>query len=315
MLQNPMPNSVQVVWFTTNRGVEHLVEYGQSFEKIAACKTTQLTSMRKDLSNGGTKKVEVYRHESTLNFDRYEKTAYRVKSFISEGEFLTSPTFSCAPSPPKGTSLNILFSSDHQVKPMVAANMEKAKEKCPDIDAVFFAGDNVNYADSAEQWFDDPSGGAFFPCLQGHASRKLGEVSYHGGAILQSAPIFCAIGNHEVMGRKSEDKNLDEQFNDPFPKKEAEKLYASHFPDISDEIFKANWIKENSYNTDSYEEIFSLPTSSTGGKKYYATTFGDVRLVVLYATRIWRKPESDGKGKYTEDPKAFSVGRNGDMEI
>lgn len=65
---------------------------------------------------------------------------------------------------------------------------------------------------------------------------------------------------------------------------------------------RAAWIKNHSFNTDTYEEIFTLPTSEPGGKTYYATTFGDIRLVVLYATNIWRFPQSgpESRGKYSD---------------
>ena len=71
-------------------------------------------------------------------------------------------------------------------------------------------------------------------------------------------------------------------------------------------------LNANSFNTESYEEIFSLPESNAGGEKYYATTFGDVRLVVLYATHIWRVPslEPKAKGKYREREADFNNREN-----
>jgi hypothetical protein len=87
---------------------------------------------------------------------------------------------------------------------------------------------------------------------------------------------------------------LDEQYNDTYPREAAQK-----------QLNDPATLKDRSFNTDTYEELFSLPTSPSGGKTYYATTYGDVRLVVLYATRIWRKPFLGVKGKYTENPQDF----------
>jgi hypothetical protein len=59
------------------------------------------------------------------------------------------------------------------------------------------------------------------------------------------------------------------------------------------------WIKGYTFNTTSFNEIFSLE------KQYYASTFGDIRLVVLCATRIGRDATLGIRGKYTEDSKDF----------
>jgi hypothetical protein len=67
-------------------------------------------------------------------------------------------------------------------------------------------------------------------------------------------------------------------------------------------LYGAQSLKNNSFNTDTYEEIFTLPQSKEGGETYYAVSFGDVRLVVLYAANIWRTPNLDAaaRGKYQE---------------
>jgi hypothetical protein len=48
--------------------------------------------------------------------------------------------------------------------------------------------------------------------------------------------------------------------------------------------------------------MLTLPESATGGESYYAVTFGDVRLVSLFATRIWRGTSTSptGNSKYVE---------------
>lgn len=173
----------------------------------------------------------------------------------------------------------------------------------------------IDVADRASEWFDDEKGNAFFPSLQGKAAYELErdgvKTRYTGGAIIQSAPLFPAAGNHEVMGRFSLTAPLNEQFNDPIPRQVAEQLYSQNAQAINpgnDPAMQATWIKNNSFNTDSYEELFTLPTESPGGKKYYAVTFGDVRLIVLYATNIWRRPslKPDVRGRFREREEDFN---------
>ncbi|MCJ8278723.1 MAG: metallophosphoesterase, partial [Rivularia sp. ALOHA_DT_140] len=154
--------------------------------------------------------------------------------------------------------------------------------------------DLINIPERASEWFDDNRGGAFFPALQGSANYEIDKdgikTTYSGGEIIQEAPIFTAIGNHEVMGRRGKNDSLGGEYNDAIPRAVATNLYDNYA------------LKADYFNTDTYEEIFSLPESKSGGEKYYATTFGDIRLVVLHATNIWRSPslEVDVKGKYRE---------------
>jgi hypothetical protein len=176
---------------------------------------------------------------------------------------------------------------------MVAANLQKVVETVGRVDAVFFAGDLVNIPDRASEWFDRTEANAFFPTLQGRTHSRLHGQIYHGGELIQHAPLFTALGNHEVMGRWSDTTSLADQFNDTYPRLAALRLN----PDLT-----LDQLKAQSFNTDTYEELFSLPESSTGGKRYYATTLGDVRLVVLYVTCMWRSPRLDPtvQGKYQE---------------
>jgi hypothetical protein len=196
--------------------------------------------------------------------------------------------------------------------PMTAANIQKVAQSVGKVDAIFFAGDLVNVPDRASEWFDDNRGGAFFPTLQGRANYKLDKdgvkASYTGGALLQYAPLFTATGNHEVMGRFDKVSNLNEQFNDPYPRAIAEAIYqknAKEWNTSNNPNLREFWLKNNSFNTDTYNEIFSLPQDNPKGQNYYAVTFGDIRLVVLYITNIWRTPslDADARGRYREREK------------
>lgn len=291
-LQLPTANWVRVVWFTEFAGSDHRVAYGENLKFSAKATTTKLTRTREDRnSHVGDQKGEytpimrqIWRHEAQVTgLTPNTRVPYRVTSVREDGKSVSSGEFTLAPQPTPGESIKILLTSDHQLKPMVAANLQMVVETVGRVDAVFMAGDLVNIADRASEWFDDNRGGAFFPCLQGRANYQLAKTIYKGGEIIQHAPLFTAIGNHEVMGRFGRG-SLGDEFDNAFPRTIGQNQ------------------QDNSFNTDTYEEIFTLPESSSGGKTYYATTFGDVRLVVLYATNMWRSPKLEPhiRGKYQE---------------
>ena len=320
-LQAPTADSVQVVWFTEFEGDRHRVEYGTDLENTALATTINLSRTREDQDSRVGEQVEegqlyeqpvmrpIWRHEAVVTgLQGGDRLPYRVISQQEGRRAAQSETFSLAPAPQPGQPLKILLTSDHQQMPMTAANLQKMVETVGAVDAVFLAGDLVNVPDRASEWFDDNRGGAFFPVLQGHASYELDregqKTVYRGGAVIQSAPLFPATGNHEVMGRWSTESVLWDQYNDPFPKAAAVKTYTSKAEELnpnSDPAVYDAWLRNNTYNTQTYEEIFSLP-NDTGTETYYAVSFGDIRLISLYATNIWRVPflGPDARGKYRE---------------
>lgn len=314
LLQLPTNTSVRVVWFTEFGGSHHTVAYGEDLSRTAAATTTQLSRTRED-QNSQVGKPTVYKHPTIRNIWRHEaevsgltpglRIPYRVISVREDGKTASSDVFTLAANPTPNTPLKILLTSDHQLKPMAAANLQMVVKTMGQVDAVFLAGDAVNVADRASEWFDDNGGGAFFPCLQGRGHQELldkdgGKTLYQGGKLIQSAPLFTAIGNHEVMGRFSMDRGLNDQFDDTFPRAAAKALYKQNNP--SQDSYTSRWLVDNSFNTDTYEQIFTLPRSRQGGEKYYAVTFGNVRLVVLYAANMWRTPslKPEDRGKYRE---------------
>jgi hypothetical protein len=318
-LQLPTATSVRVIWFTEFAGSKHIVAYGQNLSQTAVATTTKLSRIREDRDSRvdyQTQKGQVYkptmrdiwRHEAEVTgLTPGTRVPYRVTSVREDGQTISSAEFTLAPKPKSDTPLKILLTSDHQLKPMTAANLQKVVETVGRVDAVFFVGDLVNVPDRASEWFDDNRGGAFFPCLQGRANYELDKnavkTTYKGGEIIQHAPVFTAIGNHEVMGRFSKSGSLDDEFDDAIPRAVAqEDQHSGTLKPNKAENIGASWLKNNSFNSDTYEEIFTLPESNQGGKTYYAVTFADVRLVVLYATNIWRSPnlDAEAKGKYQE---------------
>lgn len=321
-LQSPTTNAVRVVWFTEFAGTQHQVEYGQELQQRSIATTTQLSRTREDQESWVGDQTEdnkiyekpvmrpVWRHEAEVTgLTPGSRVPYRVASLTDQGNLAQSEVFSLAPLPDVGRPLKILLTSDHQLMPMTAANLEKVVETVGQVDGVFLAGDLVNIADRASEWFDDNRGGAFFPCLQGRAAFKLERggttTVYRGGAIIQNAPLYPTTGNHEVMGRFSMETGLGKQFNDPQPKAIANQRYALNAKQVNpanDADVQTAWSKNNSFNTDTFSEIFNLPTHSSGTENYYAVSFGDVRLVSLYVTNIWRVPSlnPDAKGRFRE---------------
>ncbi|HEY9294871.1 MAG TPA: fibronectin type III domain-containing protein, partial [Phormidium sp.] len=179
-LQMPAENSVRVVWFTEFAGSRHTVIYGKDLNKEVIATTTQLSRTREDSRSqvkGQTKDNPIFsqptmrniwRHEANVeNLIPGERVPYRVTSVREDGEKIDSAVFTLAPAPSGKQPLKILLTSDHQLMPMTAANLEKVVETVGKVDAVFHAGDLVNIPDRASEWFDDDRGGAFFPCMQG----------------------------------------------------------------------------------------------------------------------------------------------------
>ena len=329
-LQLPSENSVTVVWFTEFKGDRHLVKYGPQLEQQVVATTTKLSRVREDRESQvddiptQTTARDIWRHEATVtDLTPNQRVPYRVESTQGE-QTIESKVFTLASNPTPQKPLKILLTSDHQLMPMTPTNLEKVVETVGRVDAVFLPGDLVNIPDRASEWFDDRRGGAFFPSLQGRGNYELErngtKTIYKGGEIIQHAPLFPSVGNHEVMGRISE-ATLKEEFDNPIPRQVAAEFYqqvASQVNPTGDPQQKQDWIENNSFNSDTYEEIFSLPKSDSGGERYYATTFGNIRLISLYVTNIWRGPslEADDRGRYKEsnndldNPQAWGYGQH-----
>lgn len=174
-LQLPTENSVRVVWFTEFAGSNHQVTYGQNLNQIAVATTTKLSRSREDqnsrvgdqIQDGQVYKQpimrDIWRHEAEVTgLSPGTRVPYHVTSVREDEESVSSAEFTLAANPTPNTPLKILLTSDHQLKPMTAANLQKVVETVGRVDGVFFVGDLVNIPDRASEWFDDNRGGAFF---------------------------------------------------------------------------------------------------------------------------------------------------------
>lgn len=312
-LQAPTADGVSVVWMTEYAGVRHTLLVGEAVEALTdeqlvaaatgtppagvrafAASSFRLSRVVEDAASNVADKPttmtprEVHRHEAVAT-GLSARTPYRIVS-TDGGAFAASGTFELAPAPKPGQDLTIMLTSDHQAMVNTPANLALAKATLGTIDAVFLAGDLVNVPDRASEWFDDTRGSGFFPALQGRGGRvSTGGRSYPGGEIVQSAVLYPSIGNHEVQGRVDGLTALN--LNNCVPRDIAERRYEQVRATVNptgDPTVREQWLEDNSWSTTTYEEIFSIPDDSPGGKRYYATTVGDVRLVSLFSTRIWR---------------------------
>lgn len=320
-LQSPTRTAVTVAWMTEFPGSRHVVLTGEGVDdltdaqlatvatrgrppagmRIHRAQTAPLTRTAEDSASNipavsrpavadGIVERPVHRHEAVVRGLRGD-TPYRVVSARGR-EFAASGTFTLGPAAAPGQGQRVLLTGDHQAMVNTPANLQVAGQTLGDVDAVFFAGDLVNIPDRASEWFDDTRGSAFFPVLQGNAGRVATDgVTYTGAPIIQNAPLYPAIGNHEVQGRIDGQTSLGTSFNSPVPRDVAQDAYeavAATVNPTGDPAVREQWLEDNSFSTTTYEELFTLPESRSGGETYYATTVGNIRLVSLYSTRIWR---------------------------
>ncbi|WP_395306840.1 hypothetical protein V4U86_15375 [Mycobacterium sp. AMU20-3851] len=326
-LQRPHQDTIQVAWFTEFRGDRHLVltgdpvevlseadvrrtvaAYGSPGVTVVDAGTVQLSRVAEDADSrlpgdrrpvSGIVARDVYRHHGEVAAPA-GRTPYRVVS-IRGDELTVSDTFTLPGALGPEESAVIMLTSDHQLTVNTPANLEFAARTITEHlgrpDAVFLAGDMVNIPDRASEWFDDARGAAFFPAMQGRGTGtgSDGRV-YRGGQILQHAVLYAAVGNHEVQGRRDGHAALASSFENAVPRAVAEAVYAG------DPAGKAQWVEDNSFSIATFQEIFALP----GPDPFYAVTVGGVRLIVLFATRVWRgwnadpEPAARVKSRYQE---------------
>lgn len=188
--------------------------------------------------------------------------------------------FSTAPD--DNQSITILLLSDHQQKPMIHSTFKAVESYFREapFDIILFAGDFVAHPNNPEEWFFNAQQNGFF------------ETMTQQRNILQYVPLFPSIGNHEVTGYGRN-------------KSHSEQLYAS---------------TPESWNTVSYEEIFSVPTLPphiqkkrqdaykhtnihSGSEAFYAFRYGNAFIISLFIARKWVPGDHQQKSGATYDPQ------------
>lgn len=312
MLQHPTVDSVRVVWFTEFLGSNHSVRFGEQLDRQIEASTIKLSRMYEDASSSvsgrsftGVTERDIWRHEAVVTGLQAGQRLRYVAVSHDGSESLRSDENTLQPLPQAGQRTRLLLTSDLQLKKMAAANYERVAETLAPIDGVLFAGDLVNVPNRASEWFDNGKQNEppFFAALQGTMNKWQSTSTYTGGALLQNAWIFPILGNHEYSGRwLPKQNNLNTIFNDPQPKWLAEINYeklAAQVNPGNDPAIKAQWIQDNSFETISYEEIFTLPEGPEG-ERYYAQRIGDIFLIAMDGNRIWRGWGANTKGKFSE---------------
>ncbi|MEE6262446.1 metallophosphoesterase family protein [Plantactinospora sonchi] len=316
-LLDPGPGSGHVVWHTEDPGTGQFVLVGAGVTGMTerqavdaatggaatgpgwrrfTAQTRRLSRTREDKDSRVSGRVwpglvsrPVYRQLAQVTGLAAGRTPYRVVSVDDQGRATVTAEYSIAPAVTREDGVRLLLTSDHQLKRMTAANLEKVAETVGvRLDGVLMAGDMVNVADRASDWFDSEDGPAFFAAMTGRAATTIAGRTWRGAPLLQHTPLYPAIGNHEVMGRWSETASLDSQFNDPQP---------------------ADW------DVTTYEELFPCPGSTAGGRRWWSRTIGDVHLITLFVTGIWRPHVTTGAGTFGEGaadlaaPERWGYGR------
>ena len=333
MLQNPGATEVRVVWFSEIDGGRHSVRVGTELEREFIATTTRMSRMLEDSGSQVFQRITsgltmpqarpVFRHEARVTgLVAGQRVAYVA---VSESGSLAvrSGQYTLQPLPAAGQRLRILLSSDQQNNAMAAANFQKVTETVGGpVDAVLFPGDFVSQPNRASEWFDRVGGTgnanfqgnpSFFQSLQGTMQRWNPGSPYRGGEVLQHAPLYGCLGNHEYPGRWRMDAatnnagnpaavTINNMDNDPQPRWYAEWRYEQVKASVNpgnDAALRTRWIDDNAYEWTTYREMWSLPAGAEGSC-YYAQRFGDVFIISLDANRVWRGWGATDRGKFTE---------------
>ncbi|MFE9656232.1 hypothetical protein [Micromonospora sp. NPDC006431] len=203
-LLDPQPDGIHVLWHTERAGRCQVVlvgadvpemteqeayaaatgpaESGGGWRRFGA-EPRPLSRMREDAESSvpgrtyaGVTRRPVYRQLARVGGLPAGRTPYRVVSIDDDGRVNVTATYTLAPAVPPGRPVRLLLTSDHQLMPMVPANLAKVGETAGiALDGVLMAGDMVNVADRASDWFDSarrPLAGcadpAEHPAVPGH---------------------------------------------------------------------------------------------------------------------------------------------------
>ena len=324
MLTGPQEGEVSVVWYSTVQGDSHRVMVGDRLDQSFAANTTVMSQLFEDESSQvfgrpigtpaeGEAVVQqtIYRHEARVTgLAANQRVPYIAISTINDVDF-KSEAFSLQPLPEPDQPVKILVTSDQQNRAMSPANFEKVVETVGLVDAVLFAGDLVDTPNRASEWFyrDNEGRPAFFPALQGNFDQLFPNHPYRGGEILQHAPLFGTIGNHESPGRFNRSQSLGAQDGDPRPRWFAQWQWSqlSAAEQQATGMTEAEYVRNNSFDHVTYYEMWNFPENAVEGEdpeNFYSIRYGNVALISMNVSRVWRNWnngfENEGRGKFSE---------------
>lgn len=339
-LQAPGPDHVHVHWLSGMAAGPHVVLVGAPGDVAAGsppsrarqipADTVRIARMFEDGASqiptptGLAEQQVIFRHAARIDgLTPGARYPYWIRSTGADGQVQDRGPFTLAAAPPGDAPVTLLLTSDFQLRPNALAAYQRAAERYPELDGVLFAGDLVQHPRRASDWVSGHVAGgqpatdprpAFFDALQGRHRDVRPDAPFAGGALLQSAPLFPAVGNHEQSGRfrlnapvPGTDRIVDiaAMYNDPQPRWFAARTHP------------ADAVPDESHDFETYRALFRQPAAGDPSEGYYATRIGDVFLVTLNVSRIWRQPiagHAELSGRYDEaqavlqDPDRWGFG-------
>ena len=324
MLTGPSSDGVVVVWYSELSAAQHEVIYGDALNRRSTARTTVMSQMFEDSASSiagrplpvplaGDEIAErtVYRHAALVTgLEADRRVPYYAVTRSGDAEY-RSRVFTLQPLPSPDRPVKLLLTSDHQNRAMAPANFEKVVETAGRVDAVLFAGDFVDTPNRASEWFDrnEASRPAFFPSIQGRFQVMFPQHPYRGGEILQHAPVFGTIGNHESPGRFDRTESLNFQDSEPRPRWFAAWQWAQldEAAQAATGLTREEFIRARSFDHVTYYEMWDLPENGVEGEdpeNYYTLRYGNVALVSMNVSRVWRNWNNgfvnDRRGKFAE---------------
>ncbi len=335
----PGPDHVHVHWLSGMAAGRHIVLVGAPGDAATSTAPPHARRVRADTArvarlfedgasqiptlSGAAEQQVIFRHAARVDgLTPGTRHPYWVRSTGADGQVHDRGPFTLEAAPPVGAPVTLLLTSDFQQEPNALAAYQRAAELFPDPDGILFAGDLVQHPRRASDWVSGHVAGvqaadpqpAFFDALQGRYRDIRPDAPFAGGALVQSAPIYPAVGNHEVSGRfrlnapvPGTDRRVDiaTMYNDPQPRWFAARTHP------------ADAVADASHDFETYRALFRQPPVGDPEEGYYATRIGDVFLVTLNVSRIWRRPIAGHphmSGKYDEgqavldDPDRWGFG-------
>ncbi len=323
-LTGPTADGVVVAWFTEFEGDGHEVVFGDALQQRVAATTTRMSQMFEDASSRiagrptpvpaeGEAIVDrpVYRHAALVTgLEPDVRVPYYAVSTVN-GISFKSRVFTLQPLPSGDRPVRLLLTSDQQNRAMAPANYEKVVETVGLVDAVLFAGDFVDTPNRASEWFDRDDEGrpSFFPSMQGRFKALFPEHPYAGGQILQHAPVFGTIGNHESPGRFDRADTLGTMDNEPRPRWFAAWQWEQLSPaeQAATNMTRDEFVRARSFDHVTYYEMWDLPENGVQGEdpeNFFSLTYGNLHLISMNVSRVWRNWNNGftngGRGKFAE---------------